>query len=120
MKKLHLVYKILIAVGTLLVVLFSIWISPAFAQSGMEHIFSNLTQLFSNPFQLQWLPHTWMVIFICLLIYALILLFALSSRKNYMRGKEHGSAQMGNAQELNGKYCNKKDSDLNKILTQHV
>lgn len=120
MKKLHLVYKILIAAGTLPVIFFAIWISPVFAQSGMEHIFSNLTQLFSNPFQLQWLPHTWMIIFICLLIYALILLFALSSRKNYMRGKEHGSAQMGNAQELNGKYCNKKDSDLNKILTQHV
>ena len=120
MKKLNLVYKILIGAGILPVVLFAVWISPVFAQSGMEHIFANVAELFSNPFRLQWFSHTWIVILICLLIYVLILLFVLSSRKNYMRGKEHGSAQMGDVQELNKKYCNKKEPDLNKILTQHV
>lgn len=120
MKKINLVYKIFIAVGILPVILFAVWIAPVFAQLGMEHIVSNFAGLFSNPVRLQWLPHTWLVILACLAMYALILLFVLSSRKNYMRGKEHGSAQMGNVQELNRKYCNKKEPDRNKILTQHV
>ena len=120
MKRINLVYKILIAVGTLPVIFFAIWISPVFVQSGMDHIVSNFVGLFSNPFRLQWFSHTWLVILACLAVYALILLFVLSSRKNYMRGKEHGSAQMGNVQELNRKYCNKKEPDRNKILTQHV
>ncbi len=103
------------------VIFFAIWISPVFVQSGMDHIVSNFVGLFSNPFRLQWFSHRWLGNFeVCLAAYALILLFVLSSRKNYMRGKEHGSAQMGNVQELNRKYCNKKEPDRNKILTQHV
>ena len=81
MKRINLVYKILIAVGTLPVILFAVWIAPVFAQSGMEHIVSNFVGLFSNPVRLQWLPHTWLVILACLAMYALILLFVLSSRK---------------------------------------
>ena len=42
MKRINLVYKILIAVGTLPVILFAVWIAPVFAQSGMEHIVSIL------------------------------------------------------------------------------
>ena len=95
MKKLHLIHKILMAAGAVPVTLFAVWLAPVFAQAGMEHIFANTAALFSGPFRLQWLPHTWLVILACLLIYALVLLFALAGRKNYMRGREHGSAQMG-------------------------
>jgi len=42
-----------------------------------------------------------------------------STKKNYRRGEEHGSAKWGSASELNKKYMQKPKSQ-NKILTQNV
>lgn len=120
MKKVQLIYKILMAAGILPVILFAVWIAPAFKKAGMEHIFSGFMSILENPFRLKWFSHTWLVILACLLIYALVLLFAIASRKNYMRGKEHGSAQMSDAHTLNRKYFNSKEPAMNKILTQNV
>ena len=43
----------------------------------------------------------------------------LSSRRNYRRGEEHGSAKWGNAKTVNKKYRAAKPED-NKIFTQNV
>lgn len=43
----------------------------------------------------------------------------LSTKRNYRRGEEHGSAKWGDAFQLNKKYKAKADSD-NKILTQNI
>ena len=120
MKKLQLMHKLFIGIGILPVIFFAVWLSPIFSQVGMEHILPNLIELISHPFQLQWLPHTWIVILVCLFIYALVILFVLSSRKNYMRGKEHGSAQFEDAKTLNNKYHDFKEPFENKVLTQNV
>ena len=42
-----------------------------------------------------------------------------STRRNYRRREEHGSAKWGNAGALNKKYRD-KDPSANKLLTQNV
>ena len=43
----------------------------------------------------------------------------LSTKKNYRRREEHGSARWGNANEINKKY-KQLPMDRNKLLTQNV
>lgn len=43
----------------------------------------------------------------------------LSTKKNYRRREEHGSAKWGNASVINKKYVQKPISE-NKLLTQNV
>ena len=43
----------------------------------------------------------------------------LSTRRNYRRGEEHGSAKWGDAAAVNRKYRQRPDN-MNKILTQNV
>ena len=56
---------------------------------------------------------------LCLLVYAMGIGVWLSTRKNYRRGEEHGSAKWGDAAAVNRKYHQRPDN-MNKILTQHV
>ena len=60
-----------------------------------------------------------MAILFCLLIYAMAIGIWLSTRKNYRRGEEHGSAKWGDAAAVNKKYRQHPDN-MNKILTQNV
>ncbi len=57
-------------------------------------------------------------IFIILIIYIFSILLYESTRKNYRRREENGSAKWGNAKELNKKY--KQPNNYNKILTKNV
>ena len=58
-------------------------------------------------------------ILIFLLIYGLGIGVALSSRRNYRRSEEHGSAKWGSAAAVNKKY-QAKDPEANKVFTKHV
>ena len=58
-------------------------------------------------------------VLIFLLIYALSIGVALSSRRNYRRGEEHGSAKWGSATAVNKKY-QAKNPEANKVFTKHV
>jgi len=43
-----------------------------------------------------------------------------STRRNYRKGEEHGSAKWGTASEISRKYADKKDVKQNVILTQNT
>ncbi len=58
-------------------------------------------------------------VLILLLVYGLGIGVYLSSRRNYRRGEEHGSAKWGDARAVNKKY-QAKEPEKNKVLTQHV
>ena len=53
-----------------------------------------------------------------MIIYIFSILLYESTRKNYRRRGENGSAKWGNAKELNKKY--KQPNNYNKILTKNV
>ena len=80
---------------------------------------THFDEIFADPVHIQWTDHSLQAVFLCLLVYAMGIGVWLSTRKNYRRGEEHGSAKWGDAAVVNRKYRQRPDN-MNKILTQHV
>lgn len=105
-------------IGTLPVIWIAILIAPHWTGNLFE-VFEQMDEIFSQPLHIQWTEDSLRAVFFCLLAYAMGIFIWLSSRKNYRRGEEHGSAKWGDAQAVNRKYRQKPDN-MNKILTQRV
>ena len=80
---------------------------------------THFDEIFADPMHIKWTDHSLQAVFLCLLVYAMGIGVWLSTRKNYRRGEEHGSAKWGDAAAVNRKYHQRPDN-MNKILTQHV
>jgi len=99
-----------------------VWVALKIApywRGNLFEVFSQLDEVFAQPLHIQWTEVSLRAVFFCLLAYAMGIFVWLSSRKNYRRGEEHGSAKWGDATAVNRKYRQKPDN-MNKILTQHV
>ncbi len=100
----------------------TIWLALIVAPNlnkGLVEIINGLAISINNPLNINWCENSIKSILIFLLIYILIIAIYESSRKNYRRKEEHGSAKWGYASQLNKKYKQKPD-DMNKILTKNV
>ena len=86
---------------------------------GLIGIITGLTEAFEQPFNLHWQENSVKTILIFLAAYALGIGIFYSTRKNYRRGEEHGSARWGEARTICKKY-KAKTFEENKILTQNV
>ena len=98
-----------------------IWLALLFApytKSGIIEIIKNMNTAISNPFEITYVEDSIRTILIFLIIYILSILLYESTRKNYRRREENGSAKWGNAKQLNKKY--KQSNNYNKILTKNV
>jgi type IV secretion system protein VirD4 len=86
---------------------------------GLPEILANLTTAINNPFNIEWVDNTPKCILLFTSAYGMGIGIYLSTRRNYRRREEHGSARWGGAAAINRKY---RDKDLgnNKILTQNV
>lgn len=73
----------------------------------------------NHPFSFRWCDHTLRTVFIFLLIYATGIVIYCSTRRNYRRQEEYGSARWANPKTINRKYAD-KDILQNKILSQNV
>ena len=104
--------------GVIPVVWIALLIAP-YWNGNLFEVFSQLDEVFAQPLHIQWTEGSLRDVFFCLLAYAMGIVIWLSSRKNYRRGEEHGSAKWGDALAINRRYRQKPDS-MNKILTQHV
>ena len=80
---------------------------------------THFDEIFADPMHIKWTDHSLQAVLLCLLVYAMGIGVWLSTRKNYRRGEEHGSAKWGDAAAVNRKYHQRPDN-MNKILTQHV
>lgn len=104
--------------GTIPTIWFALITAP-YIDSGLIGIIQNLNIALNNPFDISWSKNSMKVILIFLLIYWLGIAVYESTRKNYRRKEEHGSAKWGIASELNKKY--KQSPEIaNKILTKNV
>jgi len=85
---------------------------------GLPEILANLTAAINNPFDIQWVDNTPKCILLFIAAYGMGIGVYLSTKRNYRRREEHGSARWGGA-AVNRKY---RDKDLrkNKILTQNI
>ena len=82
-------------------------------------LITRFDEIFAEPLDIQWTEHSLQAVFLCLLLYAMGIGIWLSTRRNYRRGEEHGSAKWGDAKAVNRKYRQHPDN-MNKILTQNV
>lgn len=108
----------LYALGLIPVVWFALLIAPSLS-GGLSEIVNALPAAMNHPFQIVWCEDSIKAVLIFIAAYGLGIGIYLSSRRNYRRGEEHGSAKWGDPRAVNKKYRD-KDPFQNRIFTQHV
>lgn len=99
-----------------------IWIAlltAPYVDGGIVEIIKNLPQRMSTPFEIELCKNSLKTVLIFLFAYILGIGIYLSTRRNYRRGEEYGSAIWGVAKQINKKYM-QKPINKNKILTQNM
>ena len=109
---------ILSAIGIVPVAWLALLTAP-YVSGGLVEIMRNLASALNNPFSIQWCGDSVRTVLIFLIAYGLGIGIYLSTRRNYRRREEHGSAKWGDTNVLNKKYRDMSRSD-NKLLTQNV
>lgn len=104
--------------GILPVVWLGLLIAPA-AHGGLPEILARFPAAMNDPLHIELCGDSVKTVLVLLCVYGLSIGVFLSSRRNYRRGEEHGSAKWGNARAVNKKYRAIKPED-NKIFTQNV
>jgi len=109
---------VLAALGVPVVVWLALLIAPHLG-GGLAGIIEGFTAAMDTPFNITICGDSLKAVLVLLLAYAMGMGMYFSSRKNYRRREEHGSAKWGSASNLNRRY---KDPDpaQAKILTQIV
>ena len=111
------VAKIFYTIGIIPIIWIAFLVAP-YIDGGIINIIKNVSKIFSKPFNIVFTENSIKTVLIFLLIYILAILLYESTRKNYRRREENGSAKWGDAKELNKKY--KQPNNYNKILTKNV
>lgn len=93
-------------------------IAPA-VPGGLPAIIITLPAAMDHPFHITLCEDSLKTVLIFLCAYALGLGVYFSSRRNYRRGEEHGSAKWGDAREVCRKYRDRR-LEKNKLFTQNV
>lgn len=104
--------------GIIPVVWFALLTAP-YLVGGLPEIIQELPDAINQPFHIQICGDSVKTVLIFLFAYGLGIGIYVSTRKNYRRGEEHGSAVWGSAKAINKKYRGKKH-DADKIMTQNV
>lgn len=94
-------------------------LTAPYVSGGIVEIIQNLSVAIENPFSITVCKDSMKTVLIFLLAYGMGIGVYFSTRRNYRKGEEHGSAKWGNAGTLNKKYRD-KDASENKLLTQSV
>ena len=106
------------AVGMVPVVWMALKLAPYWEGSVFELI-TQLDAVFAEPWHVEWTRSSLRAVLFCMFAYAMGIGIWLSTRRNYRRGEEHGSAKWGDAADVNRKY-RQHPVNMNKILTQNV
>lgn len=93
-------------------------IAPA-VDGGLMEIITQFPVMMENPFHIQWCEDSLATVLVFFLAYAMGIGIYLSTKRNYRRGEEHGSAKWGDAFAVNKKY-RATPPKPNKIFTQNV
>ena len=110
--------RILCLIGILPVVWLGLLIAPA-ASGGLPGIVVRFPAIMNHPFRIELCEDSVKTVLFLLCAYGLGIGIFLSSRRNYRRGEEHGSAKWGDAKAVNKKYRATKPED-NKLFTKNV
>ena len=109
---------IIIIVGSLPIIWLGIVLAPVY-NTGLLEIILVLTNAIYHPLDLSWTRDTLRCVLFLLLIYGLAWGMYFSSKGNYRRKEEYGSARWGSVHCVNRKYADKSYLD-NHLLTANV
>ena len=109
---------ILSVIGIIPVVWLALLIAPSVG-GGLPEILPKLMTVFNNPFQIELCEDSLKTVLVLLLCYGFGIGIYFSTRRNYRRREEHGSAKWGDAKAVNKKYYQAPKSE-NKLMTQNV
>ena len=109
---------ILSVIGIIPVVWLALLIAPSVG-GGLPEILPNLLTVFNNPFHIEFCEDSLKTVLVLLLCYGFGIGIYFSTRRNYRRREEHGSAKWGDAKAVNKKYYQAPKSE-NKLMTQNV
>jgi type IV secretion system protein VirD4 len=90
-----------------------------FVSQGLMGILSGFASALNDPFKISWCADTWKCIGVCLTVYLLCVCIYYSTKRNYRRREEHGSAKWGEAGPLSRKYAD-RNTRKNILLTNNV
>ena len=109
---------ILSVIGIIPVVWLALLIAPSVG-GGLPEILPKLMTVFNNPFHIEFCEDSLKTVLVLLLVYGMAIGIYFSTRRNYRRREEHGSAKWGDAKAVNKKYYQAPKSE-NKLMTQNV
>lgn len=109
---------ILSLIGIIPVVWLALKIAPSVG-GGLTAILPELMSVFENPFHIELCEDSVKAVLVLLLCYGMGIGIYFSTRRNYRRREEHGSAKWGEARTVNKKYAQHPKS-ANKLMTQNV
>ena len=98
------------------------WLALKIAPSvggGLVEILPGLMTVFNEPFRIELCEDSVKAVLVLLLCYGMGIGIYFSTRRNYRRREEHGSAKWGDANAVNKKYTQFPKSE-NKLMTQNV
>ena len=98
------------------------WLALKIAPSvggGLVEILPGLMTVFNEPFRIELCEDSIKTVLVLLLCYGMGIGIYFSTRRNYRRREEHGSAKWGDANAVNKKYAQFPKSE-NKLMTQNV
>lgn len=113
LKKQRIIFSL---IGIIPVIWFALLIAP-YVTNGLTEILNNSERILNNPFDIKICENSVKTVLFLLTVYGLSLGVYFSTRKNYRRNEEYGSARWGNVRSICKKY--KATKNQNKILTQN-
>ena len=109
---------ILAVFGILPIVWLGLLIAPS-VKGGLPEILPSLMNVMSDPFHIVLCEDSVKTVLVLLLCYGMGIGIYFSTRRNYRRREEHGSAKWGNAKAVDKKYRQNPPTE-NKLMTQAV
>ena len=109
---------ILSLIGIIPMVWLGLLIAPS-VKGGLPEILTSLMNAMNDPFHIELCEDSVKTVLVLLLCYGMGVGIYFSTRRNYRRREEHGSAKWGSASAVNKKYAQQPKSE-NKLLTQNV
>jgi len=109
---------VLCVCGVIPIIWLALLIAPTVG-GGLPEILQNMATAINDPFHIQWCEDSVKTVLLFIAAYGMGIGIYLSTRRNYRRGVEHGSAKWGDSAAICKKYRDNNFTD-NKILTQNV
>ena len=100
----------------------AIWLGLLIAphlSGGLPELVRSFGAVMDHPFHIVWCGNSLRAVLLLLSAYGLAIALYHSTRHNYRRGEEHGSAKWGDAKTVCKQYWDKQ-LEANKLLTQNV